>query len=87
MAGKHWCAEADELLESFRNGNLTEGRFLKVRDALDAMPQDRAMAVVARMMDALTADKAKGSAYEHSWRASSFASLTFMRLLSDRLED
>jgi hypothetical protein len=77
MAGKHWCAEADELLESFNSGNFSE-----VRDALDAMPQDRAMAVVARVMDALTADKAEGSAYEHSWSASSF-----MRMLSDRLED
>jgi hypothetical protein len=77
MAGKHWHDVADELLESFHNGNLAD-----VHNELMRLPQDVALAVVARMMDALTALKAEGSAYEFSCEESSF-----MRLLSDGLGD
>lgn len=75
MMVEHWCTQADNLLQAFRNGNREY-----VLSSLDAMPQDRAMSVVARMMVSLVASGGHVSGFEGRYEASSF-----MRLLSDRI--
>jgi hypothetical protein len=65
---------ADDLIETFRNGNRKD-----VLEALDLLPQDQALAVVAYMVQALWEAYRVGD-----YNAKDDATI-LLRLLSDRL--
>ncbi len=73
-------AKAEELVESFINGNLTW-----VCEELDAWPQEFSMAVVAYMMDQLKAIETTRGAARSQGGYSSYHTGSFLRLLSNRL--